>query len=70
MDHSRKSGISLMHYHQCVHCGHLHRREDCSTRAVSSGIYPCTRCGQDSPLNLVILEDAAAPLSSGPTGIR
>ncbi len=68
MDHFKKTGKFLMHYHQCIHCGHLSRREEYSIRAIASGIYPCARCGHEGPLNLVIQEDDVTPDGSGSSG--
>jgi len=44
----------LAHYHACVHCGSLSRRDEFDGAAVATGVYPCPKCGLDGPLNLVI----------------
>ena len=40
----------------CVHCGSIFRREDYESRALTSGIYLCPKCGLEGPLNVVIRE--------------
>jgi len=59
------------HFHVCVHCGSVFRRDDFDGTAVATGIYPCTKCGHDGPLNIVIRDvDAAATGTNdpGPSG--
>jgi len=63
MDHSRKSGNYLMHYHQCARCGHLSRREDHTVRAIASGIYTCPQCSHEGPLNIRIAEEESASIA-------
>ena len=43
-------------FHVCIHCGSVFRREECSGRAINSGIYHCAKCGRDGPLNIEIRE--------------
>jgi predicted RNA-binding Zn-ribbon protein involved in translation (DUF1610 family) len=68
---SDRSGRELSHFHACVHCGSVSRRDEFDGTAVATGIYPCTKCGHDGPLNIVIREvDAAATGTNdpGPSG--
>ena len=44
----------LSHFHVCIHCGSASRRDEFDSTAVATGIYPCSKCGLDGPLNLVI----------------
>jgi predicted RNA-binding Zn-ribbon protein involved in translation (DUF1610 family) len=58
---SDRSRRELSHFHACVHCGNVSRRDEFDGTAVATGIYPCTKCGLDGPLNIVIQDvDAAA----------
>jgi predicted RNA-binding Zn-ribbon protein involved in translation (DUF1610 family) len=47
----------LSHFHACVHCGNVSRRDEFDGVAVATGVYPCSKCGLDGPLNIVIQED-------------
>jgi len=59
-DRSQAHG-ELSHFHACVHCGSVSRRNEFGGTAVATGIYPCSKCGYDGPLNIVIQDvDAAA----------
>ena len=63
---SDRSRLELSHFHACVHCGNVSRRDEFDGTAVATGIYPCTKCGQDGPLNIVIRDaDAVAGGTSG-----
>jgi len=44
----------LIHVHICIYCGSAFRREDFENRAQTTGIYLCTRCGKEGPLNIEI----------------
>ena len=46
----------LFHIHVCVHCGSLYRREEYEGRPLTSGVFFCTRCGLEGPLNVEIRE--------------
>jgi predicted RNA-binding Zn-ribbon protein involved in translation (DUF1610 family) len=46
----------LMHFHLCTHCGSTFRREQYEGRALTSGIFPCQKCGLEGPLNITIQE--------------
>jgi hypothetical protein len=50
----------LLHFHVCIHCESAFRREDFEGRSLTSGIFPCPRCGLDGPLNVQIREADAA----------
>ena len=64
---SDRARRELSHFHACVHCGNVSRRDEFDGTAVATGIYPCTKCGQDGPLNIVIRDvDAAAIGTSDP----
>jgi hypothetical protein len=57
----------LAQFHACVHCCSIFRRDEFDSTAVTTGIYPCTKCGQDGPLNIVIRDvDAAATGTNDP----
>jgi predicted RNA-binding Zn-ribbon protein involved in translation (DUF1610 family) len=57
MDTSEKgTNRTLAHVHMCVHCGSIFRREEYESRALTSGIYLCPKCGLEGPLNVVIRE--------------
>lgn len=56
---SDRSHRELAHYHSCVHCGSIFRRDEFDGTAVATGIYPCSKCGQDGPLNIVIQDVVA-----------
>lgn len=44
----------LIHVHVCVHCGGAFRREEFEDRAQTTGIYLCSKCGKEEPLNIQI----------------
>lgn len=50
----RKPQDHFVHVHVCVHCGSAFRRENFEDRAQTTGIYPCPKCGAESPLNIEI----------------
>lgn len=58
---SDSSHGKLTHFHACVHCGNLCRREEFDGTSIATGIYTCPKCGLEGPLNIVIqdVEDAA-----------
>jgi predicted RNA-binding Zn-ribbon protein involved in translation (DUF1610 family) len=59
----------LNHFHVCIHCGSVFRREEFEGRALTSGVYLCPKCGLEGPLNVVIREDESAqPEGSARTG--
>jgi len=47
---------NFAHFHVCVHCGSAFRREEYEGRALTSGVFPCLKCGLEGPLNVVIRE--------------
>jgi hypothetical protein len=50
----------LIHLHICIHCGHARQREEVGEGEVNSGIFRCTKCGIDGPLNIEIQNLPAA----------
>jgi len=57
----------LHHFHECVHCGSVFRREEYENRALTSGVYLCPKCGLESPLNVVVREADAPKQDKRPT---
>lgn len=51
-----RTDVKLMHFQVCVHCGCAFRREELEGRPNTTGIYPCSNCGIDGPLNVEIRE--------------
>ena len=49
-----KPNDPYIHMHVCVHCGSAFRREDFEDRANTTGIYLCSKCGVEGPLNIEI----------------
>lgn len=56
MEDPERMNRTLEHVHMCVHCGSIFRREEYESRALTSGIYLCPKCGHEGPLNVVIHE--------------
>jgi predicted RNA-binding Zn-ribbon protein involved in translation (DUF1610 family) len=56
MNNAGKTDVRLLHVHVCVHCGSVFRREQLEGRPNTTGIYPCSKCGIDGPLNIEIRE--------------
>lgn len=54
----------FIHVHVCVHCGGASRREEFEDRAQTTGIYLCSKCGKEGPLNIEIR--ATDTLNSNP----
>jgi predicted nucleic acid-binding Zn-ribbon protein len=50
----KEPGAPLIHVHVCVHCGGVFRREVFEGRPLTSGIFPCPKCGFEGPLNVEI----------------
>ena len=65
MNESGERKPDLNHFHVCVHCGSAFRREEYESRALTSGIYLCPKCGREGPLNVVIQEEESAPSGDG-----
>ena len=61
---SDRSHGELLHFHACIHCGSVSRRDEFDGTAVATGIYPCTKCGHDGPLNIVIQDAEAAKIAA------
>lgn len=56
MNNPNQHKRELSHFHECVHCGGVFRREEYESRALTSGVYLCPKCGLESPLNIVVRE--------------
>jgi hypothetical protein len=56
--------VELVHVHVCALCGHAARREDPDGSPDSRGIFHCSRCGHEGPLNDRILDVNDARLKS------
>jgi len=56
MENSNKQNHVLEHFHMCVHCRSIFRREEFESQALTSGVYLCPKCGLEGPLNIVIRE--------------
>lgn len=54
---ARKEGDShLLHFHVCIHCGAAFRREEVEGRVHTIGLFLCSKCGREGPLNIEIRE--------------
>ena len=61
---SHSSRHELAQYHSCVHCGSIFRRDAFDSTAVTTGIYPCSKCGNEGPLNIVIQDVVAVSIGT------
>lgn len=57
----------FVHVHVCVHCGNAARQEEFEDGAQTTGIYPCPKCGVESPLNIEIRAVDTLEKESGKT---
>ena len=48
------SAPRLIHVHVCVRCGHARRREEITGPEMASGIFQCSKCDANGPLNVEI----------------
>lgn len=46
----------LLHVHVCVHCGNPFRREEVEGRVHTTGLFLCSKCKVEGPLNIEIHE--------------
>jgi hypothetical protein len=46
----------LFHFHVCIHCAALFRREEMEGRMHTTGLFVCAKCGKEGPLNIEIRE--------------
>ena len=49
-------GLSLLHFHVCIHCGSAFRREEVEGRVHTTGLFLCPKCGIEGPLTIEIRE--------------
>jgi hypothetical protein len=57
MEHeSNAPQSSLLHVHVCLHCASAFRREEVEGRVHTIGLFVCTKCGIEGPLNIEIRE--------------
>jgi len=59
-DTVRESGQScpqLVHVHICVACGRASRREDPDGMPDAAGVFHCSRCEHEGPLNEAVIEE-------------
>lgn len=55
-DSKAKGDPQYVHVHVCIYCGYLLRREEVDGLQVASGIFHCSKCELDGPLNMEIRE--------------
>jgi hypothetical protein len=48
--------VQLIHVHICMGCGRVSRRDDPDGIPDSTGIFRCTTCGHEGPLNVHVLD--------------
>ena len=58
---ARKAQSSLLHVHVCLHCAAIFRREEVEGRVHTMGLFLCTKCGREGPLNIEIREIDSEP---------
>jgi hypothetical protein len=59
-DTVRENGQScpqLVHVHICVVCGRVSRREDPDGMPDAAGVFHCSQCGHEGPLNEAVIEE-------------
>ena len=47
----------LVHVHICVACGRPSRREDPDGMPDAAGVFHCSQCGHEGPLNEAVIEE-------------
>jgi len=52
------SDVQLIHAHICTGCGRASRREDSDGMPDAAGVFHCSRCGHEGPLNEAIIEES------------
>lgn len=55
-------GPQLVHVHICVTCGRASRREDPDGMPDAVGVFRCSQCGHEGPLNESVIEETDARL--------
>ncbi len=53
---TNESQSSLLHVHVCLYCASTFRREEVEGRVHTTGLFLCTKCGREGPLNIEIRE--------------
>lgn len=53
---SKASQSALLHVHVCLYCDSVFRREEVEGRVHTIGLFICTKCGKEGPLNIEIRE--------------
>ena len=64
MGPENESTVELVHVHVCAACGHASRREDPDGTPDARGIFCCSKCEHEGPLNDRILGVNDARLKS------
>jgi predicted RNA-binding Zn-ribbon protein involved in translation (DUF1610 family) len=49
--------LSLIHVHICPRCGRASRREDPDGMPDAAGVFHCSQCGHEGPLNDAVIEE-------------
>jgi ribosomal protein L37AE/L43A len=49
--------IQLTHAHICPECGRASRREDPDGMPDAAGVFHCSQCGHEGPLNEAVIEE-------------
>jgi predicted RNA-binding Zn-ribbon protein involved in translation (DUF1610 family) len=49
--------VQLVHAHICPACGRAARREDMDGMPDAAGVFHCSRCGHEGPLNDAVIEE-------------
>jgi hypothetical protein len=57
-DKSKNSAkFPLVHAHICPICGRASRREDPDGMPDAAGVFHCSQCGHEGPLNIAVIEE-------------
>jgi hypothetical protein len=52
----RPVAARAVHVHVCISCGKVSRRDDPDGVPDSTGVFRCTKCGLEGPLNVHVIE--------------
>jgi len=55
--------LQLVHVHICSTCGRASRREDPDGMPDAAGVFHCSQCGHEGPLNEAVIEETDERLS-------